>query len=423
LIMIYQSTLIVTLVLFVVLIVVPKKYVLLPFMIGTCFIPADQRMLIADLDFTPLRLLILAGVIRALIRSESIKQWTKFDYLVFGWAFTRTIFSIITRGSIEATIRFSGLLFDVAGMYWLFRQYIRTLSDIKYNIKILAFCGLFLSPFIALEWGSGRNPFEFMGTVQTAVREGRFRCQAACAHPIMMGVFWATLFPLFVGLTLIEEKKVLYILTVVASIFIVLSSASSTPLVVLAFEFILLFMFNLRQYGRFAVQGLCGFVLFLHIIMRGPVWHLISRIKIVSGSTGHHRYRLIDAAIKHFREWALLGTSSTEHWGRGLWDITNQYIVEGVRGGLITMILFIAIIATSAKTFNRLSLLRISQKEQLFFWCLCVAMLGHAISFMGILYIAQVRVVLFLIFAMAGALYNSADLRNVKLRSSAIVVL
>ena len=71
------------------------------------------------------------------------------------------------------------------------------------------------------------------------------------------------------------------------------------------------------------------------------------------GGTGWHRSFIIDAALKHIDEWWLVGTYRTVHWGgyppppadpENI-DITNQYIVEGVKGGLVRLGLFILVIS------------------------------------------------------------------------------
>jgi hypothetical protein len=53
----------------------------------------------------------------------------------------------------------------------------------------------------------------------------------------------------------------------------------------------------------------------LHLIMKAPVWALIARADVVGGSSSYHRYELIDAFIRRFDEWWLLGTKHADAWG------------------------------------------------------------------------------------------------------------
>ena len=164
-----------------------------------------------------------------------------------------------------------------------------------------------------------------------------------------------------------------------------------------------------------------GLLVGLHIVMKAPVWHLISRVNIVEGSTGWHRYHLIDQAINRFSEWALLGTRDTGHWGFMLVDITNQYVLEGVQGGVLTLILFIILLFMAVKTVGSYSLRMMPITEQWFAWGFCVSILGHCISFLGVSYFGQIRMLLYLTFALVAFIYDvnttNARLVQYKLRT------
>jgi hypothetical protein len=48
--------------------------------------------------------------------------------------------------------------------------------------------------------------------------------------------------------------------------------------------------------------GLVGALAVLHFfVMQAPVWHLISRIDLIGGSTGWHRYIIFDAFLDSLR--------------------------------------------------------------------------------------------------------------------------
>jgi hypothetical protein len=140
--------------------------------------------------------------------------------------------------------------------------------------------------------------------------------------------------------------------------------------------------------------------------MQAPVWHLISRIGVVGGSTGWHRFNLIDQAINHFGEWLFLGCRSTAHWGRGLTDITNQYILEGVRGGFVTLALFLVMIYMALRTLLSLSLQHQEHKQQFLIWCLLVTILGHCVSFFGVSYFGQIMMWWYMTLAAVSFLYD-----------------
>lgn len=409
--MINEWTIFVTVILVVMVFAIPRKYFLLPFITAACFIPADQRVIIFDLDFTPLRLLVVMGALRLLLRGEirSI-NWNRFDKIVLLWAVVGAVIYVVQWADTRALIYKCGVLFDVFGLYWIFRQSIRTWTDISFVFKIFAVGVLVLTPFVVFELATGRNPFLVFGRVHTVVREsGRHRCQASFPHSIMLGLFWATLFPVFVGLTKAKACKKLYWAAAAASVFIVFSTASSTPIGTLASAVCLLALFPYRRFGRQIALALCGLTAALHVVMKAPVWQLIARVRIISGSTGWHRYRLIDAAINRFDEWALLGTRSTAHWGWGMQDITNQYIAQGVGGGIVTLALFVYLLIRAVRISGSYSLKPMPKDKQWLIWCICVSILAHCVSFIGIAYFGQIRMLLYLTFAIIAVIYEMSS--------------
>ena len=282
--MLTQETIIITMLLVVLTMVVPRKYLLVPFIITACFVPANQRVIIFTLDFTPLRILIVAGVLRLWLQGEiKIINWNRFDKLVLLWVVVGAIIYVIRWSDLRALIYKCGFLFDVFGLYWIFRQTIQKWTDIHFVFKVFAICALVMLPFVAFEWATGQNPFAVLGRVGTAVREGRYRCQASFPHSIMLGLFWATLFPVFVGLTKTGQSKRLYWAAVAACVFIVFFTTSSTPIATLAATTCFLPLFPYRRFGRQIALALCGLTAALHVVMKAPVWQLIGRIRIISG--------------------------------------------------------------------------------------------------------------------------------------------
>ncbi len=409
--MINEPTLFIVIFLAIMTIAVPQKYFLVPYIIAACFVPRDQRIIIMGLDFTTLRILIVIGVLRILLRGEHrIIRWNTFDKVLLAWATCGAIIYIIQWADTRALIYKSGVLFDIIGLYWLFRQSICSWDDIKFVIKVLAVSVLLLTPLVAFEWTTGQNPFVMLGKVITEMRVGRLRCQASFPHSIMLGLFWAVLVPLFISLAMTEKKKLLYWAAVAASAFIVVASASATPLGVLTIVLVVICAFKFRHFSHHAVLAFFLLLIALHMVMQASVWHLISRIEIVGGSTGWHRYYLIDQAIKHVDEWVLFGTRDTSHWDyKGFsestqFDITNQYIYEGVQGGLVTLSIFITMLIiafrTLAKHFKDSSV----PEHRWLAWCICCAIVGHCVAFIGVSYFGQIQMLWYMMLSMVGFL-------------------
>ncbi|MCK4753162.1 MAG: hypothetical protein KAS75_06925 [Planctomycetes bacterium] len=420
-----QLTASIVTILVITLFISPRKFFIVPFLIVMCFLPSDQRITLVGLDFSASRILVVAGALRLWLQGEvRIIKWNRFDKLLLSWAFVGAVVYIIQWGDTQSFIYKCGTLFDIIGMYFLFRQAIRGWPDILFVFKVLAVCSFVLLPFVAYEWVTGRNPFDILGKATTYVRSGHYRCNASFGTPILFGLFWVGILPFFVALALTERRKYIYWAAAAASVFIVFATASSTPIVTLMLVILLLPMFHYRKYGKQAVMALCGSVIALHIIMTPPVWHLMARVDVVVGSTGWYRYHLIDQAIKHFAQWALLGTRSTENWVipsyRAFTDICNQYILEGVRGGLVTMILFIAVVGMAVRTTWRCSLKSVSRQQQWLAWSICVSILGHCIAFWGVAYFGHIMIFVYFTFAMVGTNYgiDSLMLNSIKAKNA-----
>jgi hypothetical protein len=163
--------------------------------------------------------------------------------------------------------------------------------------------------------------------------------------------------------------------------------------------------FAARHFMRPIQWGILFVLIGLHIVMKGPVWSLIAKTNIVGGSSGYHRFLLVDAAIRNFSEWGLIGTQSTAHWGHQMFDLANQYVLEGVRGGVLLMLLFMATIWIGFMYVGRAWKKFQSDRSKLIFcWALGVSIFGHMASFIGVSYWGQIVMLWYLTIAAAGAL-------------------
>jgi hypothetical protein len=415
--MITGPTVFLTIILVILILGLPRRYLLVPFIVAACFVPAEQHLYLINLHFYVLRILIVAGVLRILMRGEYRPiKWLLFDKLVFAWALVGAGVYFLLRLNFAAVIYKSGVLMDIFGMYWIARQAIRSWDDVKSLCRVFAVCALILVPFVAIEWSTGRNPFLLLGRVFTAIRLGEFRCQASFPHSIIFGAFWACLVPMFLAMARVDRYNPLYWLAVAACTFMIIASHSSTPIGGLGAVLGFMVVFRYRHYGRHMAIAFFGSLVALHLVMNHPVWHLLSRVTIVGGSTGYHRFLLIEETVNHFREWALLGTLGTGHWGYQLFDVTNQFALEGIRGGLITLVLFVTLLFVAVRTTGWFSWRpRVPRDQQWLSWALCVSLIAHCVMFIGVSYFGQIQMLLYMTFALAGFAYE----QNARLTTSA----
>ena len=388
--------------------VLPRRYALLPIIVVTCFMTLGQMVVVAGLHFTMMRIVVLFGWVRLLVRHEIRPlRLNAIDKAVLAW----TVVAIVTHSLLWQTsdefINRLGFGYNVLGMYFLFRFLVRDIEDIKRLFEMMAIVVVPLAAAMLIERETERNVFAIFGGVRavTELRGGTLRCQGPFGHPILAGTFGACLLPFFLSLWWQGRKyKWLAIAGVVSSTTIVITAGSSGPVMAFLAGTFAMALWLFRKYMRLfrwgALIGFCGFA----VVMKAPVWYLIQRVNIFSGSNGDHRALLIDEFVRHFWEWWLLGTKSTVQWAdENMWDITNQFVWEGVNGGLLTLLLFALIIVLSFQAVERAA--RASQavparNYSLLVWSLGAAMFAHCASFLSITYFDQNVVNWYLLLAL-----------------------
>ena len=393
----------------------PRDRLFIPFIVAACFIPTDQRIILYGLDFTVLRILIIVAMARIFFyKKRKPTMWCRFDFIIIWWALSSSVVYIMLWGTLAAVTRKCGNLLDVLGIYWLFRYNIRSWDDIFLALKTLAVCSVVMTFFVIPEWATGKNPFSILGRVTTPIRGGKFRCQASFPHPIIMGLYWTALFPLFIGMAkIIKRDKVLYVLAAVGCVVSIMASNSSTTIGGLLIVSILLFSYGWRYKVKLGVVITFATLIALHLIMNirsgMPIWHLLARLNITGKSVAWHRFNLFDQFVRRFDEWWLLGMKSTAHWdpwGR-LSDVTNQYVFEGVRGGLLGLVLFLTVLANTFWCLVRhFQTSNIASKEQLLAWYIWVSFMGYLAAFFAVSYFGQISVLWYFQLAITGFIYR-----------------
>lgn len=395
--------------------ILPRRYAPIPLLAMAALIPSAQRVVVLDLDFTYLRVLLLCGMLRVLLRDEARAfVWGTIDKIFVAWCVVSFVMPLLRVGTYGLETR-CGYLYDAVGTYFLFRFLVRDWNDVQRLASAAALLSLPLAIAFLVENSTQYNIFSVFGGVPeiTHVREGRLRCQGPYSHPILAGCFWAVLLPLCAARWWQGPRgRVEAVLGVTSSLIIMVRCASSTPVGGAAAALIGGLAFYLRRHMRLVRWGILLSLLGLHMMMNAPVWHLVSRVSAVGGSTGWHRFHLIDQTIRRFPEWALLGTNSTAHWGLGLFDVTNQFVMQAVVGGLLNLALFVALLALSFQAVGRLWQQFSNDPARVALaWALGVSVFVHISNFIGVTYFGQTTMLLYLIPALLGSLAPAGTAR------------
>ncbi|MCH8912785.1 MAG: hypothetical protein IIA33_04365 [Planctomycetes bacterium] len=99
------------------MLLLPRRYAMIPFLIMVCFMSPAQRIVVLTLDFTLIRVIVLFGWLRIILRGEGRDfTWQTLDKVVLLWAFSGTIAMMLLHGTIGVFIYRLGLMFDAVGM-------------------------------------------------------------------------------------------------------------------------------------------------------------------------------------------------------------------------------------------------------------------------------------------------------------------
>jgi hypothetical protein len=390
----------------------PRRLAILPVLATVCYMPLGQRLVIAGLHFTILRLLIVVGIARVLCRGEVRGlSLNRIDKLFLWWAVLSVILGFLSKPDSRILVNRLGIFYNTVAIYFLVCCWVRDAKSFVASVKLLALLVTPLAVLMIVEKTTSRNIFSVFGGVPefTDLREGHLRCQAAFRHPILAGTFGATSLPLFIGLWFQGRRaKTLALLGAVSACTIAIAAYSGGALLTMLLAGVGFGFWPLRHRMRLVRRGIVALILALAIVMQAPVWYLTAKASNVFGGGGWYRARLIDITAAHISEWWLCGTAHTAHWGGFVLeddpdniDITSQYVVEAVKGGALKLILFMAIIVQCFKVLGR----RIqaealgSETAGVLWWAIGVCLFTHCVSFWSIPYFDQLAVLWYWLLA------------------------
>ena len=73
------------LVLGIAMLILPRRWSVLPMIIIACFISSVQKISIMSMDFNLLRIMVIFGVTRLMMRKEKIDSWKLLDKVIVLW--------------------------------------------------------------------------------------------------------------------------------------------------------------------------------------------------------------------------------------------------------------------------------------------------------------------------------------------------
>lgn len=243
------------------ILLLPRKHVILPLLAAGLLIPFDQVVLIGPLHWTMLRVLVLLGWVRVLAAMLTPRQrllstgLNAVDKALILWAAISAFNIVLLWHSAAAFINQLGALYNVFGIYFLLRFFVRDKEDAERAIRTLSTVGIVVAGVMLLEQTGGEKLYAALRSGQQEAgkelwgRLGALRAVAGFGNPVSAGVFGATLMPLSLALWWKRHKAAAATGFCAASV-IVICSLSSTPVLACAAALLGLCLWPLRRHLR-----------------------------------------------------------------------------------------------------------------------------------------------------------------------------
>jgi hypothetical protein len=392
-----------------------REKAIYPLIIAGLIIPFGQAIIIFGAHFQMLRFLVIFGWARMLwsklrkTDGDNRRQGLHpIDKAFIALIAVILITTIILTPKGAAAFNAVGEAYTAIGIYFLVRFLVRDEEDILRSVKALVLVSVVAAPVMILEQTSHINVFGYLGgeLLHSAIREGRIRSQAFFGHSIIAGCFGATVLPFCAWLWSRGRIAKLYALVgVVSAVIMILTCASSTPLMGMAGALLAFGFWPLRRQMRWVRRGVVVMLILLHLVMHGPVWALIAHIDIVGGNSSYHRYQLIDQCIRHFWDWWLFGTLDNASWGWDMWDTANQFVGTAERAGILALFLLIALFSRAFRAIGNARAAHEADKPRQFeLWTIGCVVFTQLMIFVGVDYFDQTMMVWYLLLSIAVAI-------------------
>ncbi len=375
----------------VLILVLPRRKIIAPFLLAFFTIPLGQLVVLGGVHFLMHQILILTVLVRMTVFADSKRRFAggfnTLDKVVVLWTLSAFIIFSLQWMEMQAVIKSLGDLVVTLGGYLAVRFLIPDRLAIRRMLKTLAVVCVIQGVLMVIEQFTHQNVLSFLGALPPEFRDGHVRSQGPIGN-LYAGMFAGVSIPLFVWLWMEKNSRIAACMGLVGSTAMVFASFASTSWMTYGASLAGLCFWPLRKQMRLIRWGFVATLVGLHMVMHGPVWSLIEKIDLTGGSSSYHRYMLVDNCIRHFGDWWLLGARNYGDWGFVMFDVCNQFILVALRGGLLTLILYIAIYQQSFALVGKARKRSAGDGAQEWqIWCLGSALFATVVASFGIYYI------------------------------------
>jgi len=385
--------------------VLSPAYALAAYITALLWYPYYLVITVGVLDISVGRIVVGVLFLRCLCdnRIRSKFAWSRLDtWVTLSMVVYIGVFCV-TRSLSYAIENRSGFLMDTWFAYMVGRFIVTDRATIVSVIKCLSVVLIPLTILGMIEAKTGWQPFvPLIGfcpwhEAPTGVEVPRFglmRAMGPSGDAILFGCGFAMLLPLIYYLH--HEKgqwgRLAYFLSG-STVLGALTSMSNCPWVMVIIVICCLVMEKYRQWVKPLFLSFVFFCVFVGIGSNRPFYHVLASYGNPLGGASWHRARVIDLAIEHFDEWWFLGYKGRDPgWGSelgmGHTDVTNEFILTGVKYGVLGVIVLCVVLTIAFRGTIRAYKNSKDQKLSSLYWVLgsilfSVMVIWSAVSFFG----------------------------------------
>jgi hypothetical protein len=156
----------------------PRHRAALPLLMGAVYIGTYQEVELGPFHFSVMRILIVFGLIRLMVKGERIaSRFNSLDWAMVLWMTALLTSSLFHRSG--ALVYRLGYAFDTFGVYLLFRIFVSEWDDVVNIFKMVCVLIVPVAAVMLLEKLNWRNFFDMLGgsTWNAEFRNGHFQAR------------------------------------------------------------------------------------------------------------------------------------------------------------------------------------------------------------------------------------------------------
>jgi len=389
------------------------------------FYPVYLVVRLGPLDISLARIVVTVLLLRCLlnVRLRDKFNWCRLDsWVTFGAIASLCIALIAWKLPMAKSFENeAGRLTDTYFAYLAARL---CLTDYKAVVTSIKWIALALVPLAMLGvfesytgWGPYYRlvvycPWQQVTEPQLNVRSGFYRAIGPFSHSILFGAAFVMFLPMVCWLRHQggRWRTGSYVIAGILAIG-TLSSMSSGPVMMLVFTFCFLFLERFKKYIKPIIIFVIISLVLVEVISNRTIYHVLASYADPIGGSGWHRAKLLDVAIERFGEWWLAGYGQQDpEWGVALgmsWtDITNQYLIAGVKYGLLGVIALCGVLAVSISMLVRLHKSVTLPLLRSWYWAMGSSIVVLIISFNAFTLFGQATTLFYCILGFVGSSAN-----------------